>query len=400
MPLSVKKRSKESYFLEKLSMRAKKTQDGVKYSLQNFDKFCKERYHGKDIEKIVSELKNKSKQNDEVIWDLLQEWVNWNHKNSLAAGSIRRYLSGITKFLNYSGIKITPQEIRDNVNLPRKIEEEKFPLTREIIQKIFQVSTYQKKALYLALLSSGMRIGEAVSIRKKHLESVHHNGQVRIKISIPAKVSKNKIGRSVFISREAHSYITNKLRQSDENDLVWGVNENRDGAVLAEQVTFGRYLTKIGLGQRYESTNRRKISLRSFRSYFFTKASRHDHNFAQLITGHSGYLIREYDRLTTLEKMEIYLKFEPELIIDDSERLKIKEKLLEKEKSEFEKSEIANNQLENKLSIAEIRLNKVLDFVEIISKNHPGSVSITRDKTKPFHYPGIDIGRNDSKSSS
>ena len=95
MPRSIKKRSKESYFLDKLSMRAKKTQDGVKYSLKNFDKFCLERHNASDSE-IVKKLVKYYQNNQDRIFDVLQDWVNWNHENDLSPGSIKRYFSGVT----------------------------------------------------------------------------------------------------------------------------------------------------------------------------------------------------------------------------------------------------------------------------------------------------------------
>lgn len=324
---------------DKLRTKAASTQDGIKFSLLNFDKFCLERFEGRRSEDIIQELHvlDPLKMEDHA-YDVLQEWVTWNHNIGLAPATIRRYFSGVFRFLNYRGIKITVQEIKDNIDFPHKIVEERLPMSLEHIQEIFKVANYWKIALYLALLSSGMRIGEAVAIRKKHLKFVYSKDkQVRTRIDIPANLTKTKTGRSVFISKEAHGYIKNKLNQLDDDDLVWGVNENKKEAILAEQVTFGRYLERSGLDDRYETTNRRKLHLHSLRSYFFTKASRLDHNYAQLMLGHSGYLIREYDHMDLEEKLEMYLKLEPELLIDNTQRLKAENEKLEEEKSELEK---------------------------------------------------------------
>jgi len=203
-----------------------------------------------------------------------------------------------------------------------------------------------------------MRIGEAVSIRKKDLEFVSaENEQHRIRVYIPAKISKNKIGRSTFISSEALSFIQNKLQNLGDDDLVWGVNQVRKTAVADEQAPFSRYLKKVGLDKKFESTGRRKISLHSLRAYFFTKASRVDPNFAQLITGHSGYLLREYDQLTTEDKLEIYLKVEPELTIDSTEKLKAKNEKLQKDNSVLQKGII---QLASKMRRTDSKVERLL----------------------------------------
>jgi len=53
------------------------------------------------------------------------------------------------------------------IDLPRRIAEEMHPLSVEEITRILGIASYRKKGLYLALLYSGMRIGEAVQVRKR-----------------------------------------------------------------------------------------------------------------------------------------------------------------------------------------------------------------------------------------
>ena len=78
---------------------------------------------------------------------------------------------------------------------------------------------------------------------------------------------------------------------------------------------FSRYRKRAGLTQKYESTNRHHVSLHSFRSYFFTRARRiHDTDIAHAMVGHTTYLDM-YDRKDDSEKLELYLKIEPNLSI-------------------------------------------------------------------------------------
>lgn len=334
---SINDRTLESYFKQKISTNEQNTQEGIKYSLKNFESFCHERE--KDtLEGIVNKLLElQPDPREEIISEVLQDWVTWSHKRNHSPGTIRRYFSAVTRYLNYRGIRIT-EDIRDGINFPHKIKEQRFPLRIEHIQEIFRVASFRKIALYLALLSSGMRIGEAVSIKKQNLEKVYSaSGEMRIKINIPAKFTKTKTSRSVFISKEAWNYIYNAYERLNDDDFVWSKNRNNRTTVFAEGAAIRRYLEKIGLDHNYESTHRKKISLHSFRAYFFTKAARVDVDFAQSMLGHTGYLNREYDRLTDDEKLEIYLKIEPELIISEEDRLKIKNQKLEIEKLDLEK---------------------------------------------------------------
>jgi len=336
----VRKKTKETYFQDRVITKAPSTREGIKHSLNNFERFCSKRLR-KDMELVIRELlKLKPEKREEQAFDVLQQWVSWN-SSKVNPSTIRIYCSGITRYLNYRGIKLTQQEIKERLDLPRKTFEEKTPLTREILQDIFKAAKYSKVSLYLALLSSGMRIGEAVSIRKENLQFVYSkNGQMRGMVSIPAKFSKNRIGRSVFISNEAYRHIAGKLKGLKDDQLVWGVNENRRKATTAEGKSFSRCLERIGRNERLETTGRYKISLHSLRAYFFTRASKIDQNFAQLVLGHSGYLVREYDHRTNEDKLETYLKVEPDLIIDNTEFLKAQTEQLEKDNSVLQKGVI------------------------------------------------------------
>ena len=118
-------------------------------------------------------------------------------------------------YLHYRKIKITPQDVKESIHFPAKIREEKYPLTITQILEILDVAKYQKKGLYLALLSSGMRIGEAVQITKKDVIEIHN----RLMVKIPARITKTKQGRTTFISKEATKFISRRLREINDSGL-------------------------------------------------------------------------------------------------------------------------------------------------------------------------------------
>ena len=331
MTFLAKERSKHTFY-EKIKTKAPSTQSNSKQAIDNFDKFCKEKFEGRNSEAIIREVSAIRSTNENAIFDILQEWANWNIDGGMAHSSLRTWFSLLNSYLYYRGIKLTPQDIRENLDFPKIVHEERHPLTLEEIHKIMHAANHKKKALYLALLSSGMRVGEAVRIRKKDLDIT----KKRIQVNIPASITKTKTARSVFISREAHEFTKPRLRQISEDDLVWGI-DGSNHLVTSEVITFRNNCDKVGLSEKHESANRRKITLHAFRAYFFTKATRiHDENYAHKMTGHGGYLL-QYDRLTNEEKLEMYLKLEPELLIFDEARNKAEIEKLQTEKSELEK---------------------------------------------------------------
>lgn len=325
-------RTQENYF-EKLTTKAVNTRKNFEFAVTNFNRFCAEKFDDRNSEEIIQEIMTlKGEEREQALYDVLQNWINWNLKRKIAASTIHNNFSYFKNYLHYRGLKITSQDIKENLNLPKVEKEEKHPLSLTEIQRILEAANFSKKPLYLALLSSGMRIGEAVQIRKRDLDL----SLDRIMVKIPAKITKTKSGRTVFLSKEASDFIKPKLRKIEDDGLVWGTNEDPSNAIAAEEMAFRRYLEKTGLTETYQTTRTRKITLHSFRAYFFTRAARvHDENYAHKMTGHGGYLM-QYDRLTDEEKFDLYLELEPELLIFD----------LTKKDAEIKKLKDANRKLE------------------------------------------------------
>jgi len=305
--LKLETRSRDSY-LEKISVKAVSTRRNFNATYQSFEKFCQEKYD-RAAEEIIQEIP----QEKDSEYDILQAWINWLSK-SIIPSTIHTRFSSLMGYFHYRGIKMYKEDIKQNISLPKIPKEEKHPLSLEEIRKIISEANFKKKSLYLTLLSSGMRVGETVQLKKKHFDT----SDKRFMIKIPADLTKTKKARTVFISKEASTAIRPLLKKIDDDDQVFSKNKNPHYAVCAEEMTFKRILNNVGLVESYESSRTNKITMHSFRAYFFTKAVRkHDENYAHMMTGHGGYLM-QYDRLTDDEKFKMYLELEPDLLIDDT----------------------------------------------------------------------------------
>jgi len=309
-----KLRSKETY-LEKIKMKSRSFVKSTTIAIETFELFLQEK-HNISLDGMIKEILSldEEKRIDNTC-DVCQTWVNNLHQNKKSPQTIRNYFSFLKLYLHYRKIRLTTEDIKQSIDFPVQIRDEKYPLTDNIIMDILGAASYAKKGLYLSLLSSGMRIGEAIQIRKKDLfVDLGH-----IMIRIPAKITKTKQGRTTYLSKEASKFIISKIKTMNDDDLVWGTSENTQSALSADEKAFRDYLKKIGFSEKYDS-GRLKISLHSFRSFFFTKATRcHDENYAHKMTGHGGYLI-QYDRLTDEEKLEMYIELEPDLLIYDQSK--------------------------------------------------------------------------------
>jgi len=280
------------------------TKRGIENTTKQFEAFCSE--EGSSLEEAIEEMKITKNKKD--IFKALQSWVNWLNRNGISESSIPIYFSHLRAFLYYHGISITDQERKREIKYPKILEDEKHGLTVDEIKQIMNVSFPKRKALYMMLLSSGLRIGEAVQLRKKDLELVGKNFMINVK----GEYTKTGKGRKCFMSKEATRMVLPLWKRT--TGLIFGTNEDREKSCIAEHVRFNAYRAKAGLLEKYGHSTHFHISLHSFRAYFITKVSRHDPNLAKRLAGQKSYL-EQYDRLSTQEKLEIYKEAEPNLFI-------------------------------------------------------------------------------------
>jgi len=333
--LKLETRSRDTY-LEKLATKAESTRQNFNVTYESFDRFCQEKFD-RGAENIIQEIP----QGEGSEYEILQAWINWLSKKNIPS-TIHARFSSLHGYFHYRGIKMYREDVKQDITLPVIPREEKHPLRLEEIQRIINEASFKKKSLYLTLLSSGMRIGEAVQLKKKHFDT----SEKQFMIKIPANLTKTKAGRTVFISKEASNAVRPILKGIGDDELVFAKNDKPHYAVCCEGMTFRRILKNTGLLESYESSRTNKITIHSFRAYFFTKATRkHGENYAHKMTGHGGYLM-EYDRMTEEEKRAMYLQLEPDLIIDSTERQKVRITELEKNQEEI-------TELKEKVSVME-----------------------------------------------
>ncbi|AJW71232.1 tyrosine-type recombinase/integrase [Nitrosopumilus adriaticus] len=331
------KKSKEKTFEEKISNRSKRTQEIFQTVQKSFDQFCHEYYAGRTSNEIFDELNSISeKEKTDAIIDILQSWIDWNYQKNILTSTLKVYFSKLKVLFHYRGFKIHPQDIKDNLVWKKKIREELHALQMEEIQKILAVAKPQKKAFYLALISTGARPSELLQARKKDFDLTNS----RIKITIHPEGVKTRSGRSVYLTKEAYGHILPILEKLQDDDLVFAKHKDPLIAEKNESKTFSRYCDSVGFTDRYHSNNYRKITLYSFRSFFFGKcADVNREGYAHRMIGHGGYL-PQYDRMSEEKKIEWFAKVEPELTVDQSERYRRDLELNDKETSS-NKQEIA-----------------------------------------------------------
>ena len=335
----VKERTKETY-LQKISSEPQGTQQNRIVTINNFERFVSEIYEEKTIESVIEELKILKKTEEDkyfdALYDLLQEWINWNTEQRIESSTQRTFFSYLRNYLYYRGIKTDQQDIKENLKFGKKIDVERHPLSQEEYRMIIgAIRNPKRKALFLLLGSSGMRIGEAMQLKKKDLDL----SQERIKVNIPAEITKTRKGRSTYMSRETEKMLKPFLDNYADDDFIFDFGSTTDKSMRSarESNNLRTVLKRLNLDDRYPSNNHGKITTHSFRAYFFTLATRrHGENYAHRLTGHSGYLM-QYDRMTEEEKLDMYIELEQDLMIYDQTKNELKIERLQKDNKELTK---------------------------------------------------------------
>ena len=315
MSIITKVKSTET-FLASLDSLALNTKRNYLKSVVRFQKFCKEYQNNMTPEEFCRELLIIKKQDEDkyidTLYDILQDFISESHK-TLCGNSIKTIFSCLRGYLYHLGVRTNPQDIKMMLKFPRIEREEKYPLSIDELRLIIDHFSRLpfRKACFLAQSSSGMRIGEALQVKKSDLIF-----KERIEIYIRASESKNRKGRTVYISKECQNEIEKYIDTLDDDDFVFYRGVSGDSKIRASNTAraLREACDRLGLDMKYDN-DRYKINTHSLRSFFFTQAVRkHGENYAHRMTGHGGYLM-QYDRMNDEEKFKMYMELEPNLSV-------------------------------------------------------------------------------------
>ena len=232
---------------------------------------------------------------NDIKYHKLSDLVNHISKQ-LDPASVKMYYNFWKSYLRFvHGIKIYSEDTKVFIKMPKIIKRNREPLTKDIIKELCLGADNLRRAEYIVLSSSGMRISEFLNTDQDNFDL--DTG----KIKIMGKLTKTQAERITFISNEAIKAID---RAGAE---FWEKREYH-----SEASYFHRLRKKLKLVERYDGSVVHKITLHSFRSFFRTQAGKINQDFAEQMIGHS-YL--KYVRLEPKELQEHYKKLEPKIKI-------------------------------------------------------------------------------------
>lgn len=87
----ISKKDKASYD-DKLSEAPESTRHNKMLAVKTFERFCAEKYQKLStgiIDEIIKIKKSESEEYEDVLYGILQEWINWNKKRGIGNYTIR-----------------------------------------------------------------------------------------------------------------------------------------------------------------------------------------------------------------------------------------------------------------------------------------------------------------------
>jgi len=140
---------------------------------------------------------------------------------------------------------------------------------------------------------------------------------------------------------------------------VWGSDNAKPINDTRERIRhFENLVDRIGLGFRYESSNRRKITLHIFRSWFISKGSKVEDGLGHSLAGHGKYM-KQYERYSPQELEELYVNsLEKFVLVYDKNVASKKIDELEAKTGKIAEMDKKFEVLQNKMKILEDSLEK------------------------------------------
>lgn len=293
--------------------------------------------------------------------------------SDLAPLAQRNYGAGVIVWLRDHGYELTPGQRKQifRQSPPARAITQEPPFSKKDLTKILAYAPIQLKALIYVLSSSGMRLGEALALRLKDIDTTTDP----ITVHIPAKVTKTRLPRITFISTEAkpiflewlqyrEKYLQLKLQKNgywiEGDDRIFPFNDTNSGTLMRNA------LEKAQLLKRDRETARATLHIHSLRKYFRTQLVKGGNGNAidmvEKLMGHEGYLTNSYVKVDSEELREFYKQAEHHLWINTP--ISVRDPEAEKRISE---QELRIKELESKLADQ----TRVTELILSLVKEHP-----------------------------
>jgi len=254
-------------------------------------------------------------------------------RESVSKQSARQQLTYAVKFLRTHGVNILKDDIQD---IKREAKGGAATVDKvmdhNVICKALKGSDVRSRAIILMLASSGLRIGELLSLS---LSDVNMNMEPAM-LTVRAENSKNGQARYTFMTNEARDAVVDYMKvrgnyivRADKHAEVLGVSPRKTTDLLfpvtdsSVNKIWETMLRNAGLYTRDEKSGRNQYRIHSLRKFFISQLSMAGaRTLAEHLAGHTGYLDASYRQVSPEFAAREYLKLQSVLIVCIPESIK------------------------------------------------------------------------------
>ena len=294
----------EQEYLEQRFKQAKGTGRVTRAAINNVKYFCTAEFN-RELITVMADLRDEVERTShlDVVMTFLQKLITWSgldhpeimttpnacYKNGIPYAhkdpdTIEMYVGQLRLYMRkVVGIPITSEDIKDyKFSYPPAYDkEEGEPLELEEFRMIVDNETdFKRRMLYRIKRGAEARIGAMVQLRKKNFDVTGYKeskGEIPIKITFPKSIMKKTNGKSFtnvkyVLAEDSEEMIQLLSMISDDEDLVFGTNEDPEQARYNEEQVWRRKVQLLGFTEKYAHNGRLKKNLHSIKAMTFTAA--------------------------------------------------------------------------------------------------------------------------------
>ena len=332
-----------------------------KYTKESYDKLLNQftkYYIIKDSDSLVS-IKPKKLQT------MIEDYVMYLRSEDKSHSTINSTLCSLNLFFSMNDITLNWKKLKKLLPEKKKTSGDMPYTTDQVWNILNQTSNPKFRAVIHFMASSGVRVGSFVEMKIKDIEDFK-NGCKSVKV-----YAGSKDEYYTFIHQEAvnalEEYLESRRKKGEKltGDSWLFIAKSSDKSMCTETITssLARFVTKAlereKTGLRYDI-----MTCHALRKRFNTilKSNKEiNSNIGEKLMGHSTTikLDESYFKPTLEVIFDEYRKAIPELVIDESARLRLELEKKNRQLSSLESKDKRIEQLENSLSSLEKNINEI-----------------------------------------
>ena len=355
-----------SLLLFESSIKSAETRKQYLYYLEKFKKFCKL----KDYDSIPTIDSGK-------LREMIEDYVMFLRKK-MGPNSIPPYVHALQSFFEINDVDFNWKRVKRLLPAKIKLTGNQAWSTDAIKRMLEFCPDLRARALIHFLSSSGIRIGAIPDLKLKHVAEMPHG----CKSALAYEDTREEY--FTFLTPEASKALDLYLEQRRKD----GESVKPESPVFRIHYQLGLAIPKSLSVASVENIIRRIVhksgQRKEKKGYRFSVQQNHgfrkrfntilklnqdvNSNIAEKLMGHKNGLDGVYLTPTKEQLFEEFRKAIPDLTIDSSERLRARNRQLEKDKSELEKKNEEKQMLEDRIARQEQSTKNILEKLDHMEK--------------------------------